>query len=125
MKNMLLALFAFALLVIGQATVAQQIPQERPAADVAGKWIIYTKGDDGKTGTHYVDLVQNGNTLTGHFKGPNQSGGLEGTMNVRHILFRTKTRNVLTFRGMVDGNTMEGTFGVRGLHGTWQGRRAD
>jgi hypothetical protein len=46
-------------------------------------------------------------------------------MNVRHILFRTKTRNVLTFRGMVDGNTMEGNFGVRGHHGTWEGRRAD
>lgn len=124
MKNMFLAFLAFALLV-GQAAVAQQLPQERPPASVAGNWIIYTKGDDGKTGTHYVDLVQNGNTLTGHFKGPYQSGGLEGTMNVRHILFRTKTRNVLTFRGMVDGNTMQGTFGIRGQHGTWQGRRAN
>ena len=65
---------------------------------------------DGKTGTHTVQIVQNGNTLTGHFKGPYQSGGIEGTMNVRHILFRTKTRNVLTFRGMVDVNTMEGNF---------------
>jgi hypothetical protein len=125
MKNAFLAFFAFALLLTGQAAVAQQLPQEHPPANVAGNWIIYTKGDDGKTGTHYVDLVQNGNTLTGHFKGPNQSGGLEGTMNFRHILFKTKTRNVLTFRGMVDGNTMQGTFGINGQHGTWQGRRAD
>jgi hypothetical protein len=120
------ALLAFLLLALGHLSFAQQLPQEnRSAANVAGTWMIYTRGDDGKTGTHTVQIVQNGNTLTGHFKGPYQSGGIEGTMNARHIVFRTKTRNVLTFRGMVDGNTMEGNFGVRGRHGTFQGRRAD
>jgi hypothetical protein len=119
-------LLALLLLALGHIALAQQLPQQdRSAADVSGTWMIYTRGDDGKTGTHTVQIVQNGNTLTGHFKGPNQSGGIEGTMNVRHIVFRTKTRNVLTFRGMVDGNTMEGNFGIHGQHGTWQGRRAD
>jgi hypothetical protein len=114
------------LLAFSHMGFGQQLPQQdRSAANVAGTWMIYTRGDDGKTGTHTVQIVQNGNTLTGHFKGPNQSGGIEGTMNFRHIVFRTKTRNVLTFRGMVDGNTMEGNFGIRGQHGTWQGRRAD
>jgi hypothetical protein len=114
------------LLALSHISFGQQLPPEdRSAANVAGTWMIYTRGDDGKTGTHTVQIVQNGNTLTGHFKGPNQSGGIEGTMNVRHIVFRTKTRNVLTFRGMVDGNTMEGNFGIHGQHGTWQGRRAD
>jgi hypothetical protein len=117
------ALLAF-LLMLGSA-VAQQLPQDRPPADVAGNWVIYTRGDDGKTGTHTVTLIQNGSTLTGHFKGPYQSGGIEGTINVRHLVFKTKTRNVLTFRGMVDGNTMQGSFGIRGQHGTWEGRRAD
>jgi hypothetical protein len=118
-------LLALLLLALGQICFAQQLPQERSAADVAGTWMIYTRGDDGKTGTHTVQIVQNGNILTGHFKGPYQSGGIEGTMNLRHIVFRTKTRNVLTFRGMVDGNTMEGDYGVHGQQGTWQGRRAD
>jgi hypothetical protein len=119
-------LLALLLLALGHIAFAQQLPQEeKSAANVAGTWMIYTHGDDGKTGTHTVQIVQNGNTLTGHFKGPYQSGGIEGTMNARHILFRTKTKNVLTFRGMVDGNTMEGNFGVRGHHGTWEGRRAD
>jgi hypothetical protein len=114
------------LLALSHISFAQQLPpDERSAANVAGTWMIYTHGDNGKTGTHTVQIVQNGNTLTGHFKGPNQSGGIEGTMNFRHIVFRTKTRNVLTFRGMVEGNTMEGNFGIRGQHGTWQGRRAD
>jgi len=118
-------LLALLLLAPGPLSFAQQLPQDRSAANVAGTWMIYTRGDYGKTGTHTVQIVQNGNTLTGHFKGPYQSGGIEGTMNVRHIVFRTKTRSVLTFRGMVDGNTMEGNFGVRGHHGTWEGRRAD
>jgi hypothetical protein len=119
-----LAFFVFLLLTLGH-TVAQQLPQDRPPANVAGSWTIYTKGDDGKTGTHTVDLIQNGATLTGHFKGPYQSGGIEGTVNVRHIVFRTKTRNVLTFRGMIDGNTMEGNYGIHGNHGTWEARRPD
>lgn len=122
--KMFLVVFAFLLLTLGN-TFAQELPQDRLPANVAGNWVIYTKGDDGKTGTHTVSLIQNGSTLTGHFKGPYQSGGIEGTVNVRHVVFRTKTRNVLTFRGMIDGNTMEGNFGVRGRHGTWQGRRPD
>ena len=127
MKNhkLLFPLLAFLLLSLDPIGFSQQLPQDRPPANVAGTWMIYTHGDDGKTGTHTVQIVQNGNTLTGHFKGPYQSGGIEGTMNIRHIVFRTKTRNVFTFRGMVDGSTMEGNFGIRGHHGTWQGRRAD
>jgi hypothetical protein len=127
MKNykLFLAFLAFLLLTLGNTVVAQQLPQDRPPASVAGNWVIYTKGDDGKTGTHTVNLIQNGTTLTGHFKGPYQSGGIEGTVNVRHIVFKTKTRNVLTFRGMIDGNTMEGNFGIRGQHGTWEARRPD
>jgi hypothetical protein len=119
-----LAFIVFLFLALGNA-VAQQLPQEHPPANVAGNWVIYTKGDDGKTGTHTVSLIQNGSTLTGHFKGPNQSGGIEGTVNVRHIIFKTKTRNVLTFRGMVNGDTMQGNFGVRGHHGTWEARRTN
>ena len=127
MKNykLILAFLTFVLLTLGNTLVAQQLPQDRPPAEVAGNWVLYTKGDDGKTGTHTISLIQNGSTLTGHFKGPYQSGGIEGTINVRHIVFKTKTRNVFTFRGMVDGNTMEGNFGIRGNHGTWEARRAD
>jgi hypothetical protein len=127
MKNykLILAFLTFVLLTLGNTLVAQQLPQDRPPAEVAGNWVLYTTGDDGKTGTHTITLIQNGSTLTGHFKGPYQSGGIEGTINVRHIVFKTKTRNVFTFRGMVDGNTMEGNFGIRGHHGTWEARRAD
>jgi hypothetical protein len=42
---------------------------------------------------------------------------------VRHIVIRTKTRGVITFRGMVNGDTMQGEFGIRGNHGVWQATR--
>ena len=74
---------------------ARRPPAEKPPANVAGKWTIYTKAADGETSTKYIELKQDGNTITGHFKGPNQSGGLEGTINEEHIVFRTKRAGCL------------------------------
>jgi hypothetical protein len=128
-KQLFVPMFAFLFLFLpvmpGTTAVGQQLPQEQQAADVAGDWTVYSKGGDGKTATQYITIKQTGNTITGHFKGPNQSGSLKGTINVRHIVFQTDTREVLTFRGTVDGNTMEGTLGIRGVHGTWNARRPD
>ena len=73
----------------------------------------------------FVTIHQDGNKLSGHFKGPNQSGGIEGTINVHHIVFSTKTRNVLTFRGRVDGNTMSGIYGIHGRHAEWRAVRTE
>jgi len=104
---------------------AQESPPERPPANVAGKWTIYAKAADGQTSTKYIELKQDGDTLSGHFKGPNQSGGLEGTINERHIVFRTKTRWVFVFRGRVDGDTITGTFHDRRGTGEWQAVRSN
>ena len=80
----------------------------------------------------FLDLQQEGTTIKGHFKGPNQSGGVEGTINEQHLVVRTKTRDVLVFRGRVDGpridgavqgSTFNGTFHDRGGTGTFQGQR--
>jgi len=128
MRNHRLAIcsifFAFLVLWAGITGIAQQPPPERPPANVAGSWTFYTKGDDGKTGTHYITFEQNGNNLTGHFKGPNQSGGLDGTINEQHIVFKTKTPHVFTFRGRVEGDSIDGTCGIMGHHCTFQAVRA-
>jgi hypothetical protein len=64
-----LHLLALLLLALGHLSFAQQLPQEdQSAANVAGTWMVYTHGDDRKTGTHTVKIVQNGNTLTGHLR---------------------------------------------------------
>src|ERR1700749_317291 len=76
---------------------SQQPPPEAPSVSVDGKWILYCKDSNGTTSTKYLDLEQVGTEIKGHFKGPHQSGGVEGTINVRHLVVRTKTNDVLVF----------------------------
>jgi hypothetical protein len=108
----------------------QQPPPDQTVVNVAGKWTIYSKADDGKTATKFVELQQDGQKLSGHFKGPDQSGGVEGTVEGQHIVFYTKTRNRLTFRGQVQGDSMHGRWGIfvprQGpMHGDWEARRSE
>ena len=121
--TMVLVCFVFGICNVRSIAFAQSAPPEPPLANVEGNWSIYSKDFDGHTATKSVQLKQDGNKLTGHFKGPNQSGGIEGTINGKHIVFRTKTRDVLTFRGRIQGDKMSGNFGNRGRHGTWVAER--
>jgi hypothetical protein len=122
LRSALLSLFL--LLFVGSgSSLAQEPPVQQPPDNVEGKWTIHAHDPDGGVSTKYVEIKQNGMQLTGHFKGPHQSGGIEGTVNVHHIVFRTKTRDVLTFRGRVQGDKMSGNFGNRGRHGTWVAER--
>ena len=118
------ALWGLVLLIcaIGVA-LAQSDPASQPPADISGHWSIYARNPDGRTDTKTVDITQNGNQLTGKFKGPNQSGKIQGTVNGNHVVFSTKTREVVTFRGNVEGNTIRGHFGIRGRHGEFEAKR--
>jgi hypothetical protein len=118
----------------GRAALAQQPPAQQQPANVGGNWTLYCKDPNGTTSTKYLDLQQKGTVVTGHFKGPNQSGGVQGTIDEQHLVVRTKTREVLTFRGRVDGsrvqgvvqgNTFNGTFHDRGGTGSFQGVRSN
>jgi hypothetical protein len=131
-SRFLLLCLASLLFIVNNVALAQQPPPPQQPADVAGNWTIYAHDPEGGTSTKYVELKQNGTVITGHFKGPNQSGGLEGTINEQHIVFRTKTRYVLTFRGRVEGNRVQGrvegtsitgTFHTRNGTGQWQASR--
>ena len=113
----------FALLAAATFAVAQEpLPNSQPV-DVTGYWVMSAKNWNGTLDTKTVDLQQNGNEITGHFKGPNQSGGLQGSVNGHHIVFHTKTRTVLTFRGQVEGDTMTGTYNVKGKKGEFHAER--
>jgi hypothetical protein len=105
------------------ATAQQPLPHSQEAVNVAGHWVIEAKNWNGELDTKTVDLEQNGNQITGHFKGPYQSGGLEGSVNGHHIVFRTKTKHPLTFRGQVQGDTMTGNFHVMGKEGEFHAER--
>jgi hypothetical protein len=121
-------------LLIGGVALGQAPPPQQPPTNVAGKWTLYCDDPNGSTSTKYLELQQKGTVITGHFKGPNQSGGVDGTIDEQHLVVRTKTREVLVFRGRVDeprvdglvqGNSFNGTFHDRG--GTWsfQGQRSN
>jgi len=134
MKKQVLSLvfFWFMMGFYQVAACAQQAPKEQPPANVTGKWTLYCKDPNGSTSSKYLELEQSGTTIKGHFKGPNQSGGVEGTINERHLVVRTKTREVLVFRGRIDGpivngvvqgSTFNGTFHDRGGTGSFEGQR--
>jgi len=117
-------LLVFMVVAVSSFSRAQQPPPERPPDDVRGKWTIYSKNiENGETVRKFVQINQDGNRLSGHFKGPYQSGGIQGSVNGHHIEFSTRTRNVLTFRGQVDGNTMSGLYGLHGRHAEWRAVR--
>jgi hypothetical protein len=125
--------FALAIFA-GSFGFAQQPPPQQQPASVAGNWTLYCKDPNGSTSSKYLDLQQKGTVISGHFKGPNQSGGVEGTIDNQHLVVHTKTRDVLTFRGRVDGprvegavqgNTFNGTFHDRGGTGSFQGVRSN
>ena len=113
--KLLLPCLPLLLLAVSTIVVAQE-----PPANVAGNWTIYSKGPDGRDRTQVMQLTQQGGVITGHYQGPGQEGELEGTVNQQHILFRTKTRTVLTFRGRVDGPRVQGTVQGRTISGTYR-----
>ncbi|WP_158942980.1 hypothetical protein [Granulicella sp. S190] len=105
---------------------AQQPEPQQPPDNIAGSWTIYANNIN-KAGSSLktVQITQNGNILTGRFKGPHQSGKLQGWVNVHHVEFSTDTREVLTFRGQIQGNIMSGLYGIQGRHAQWRAERTD
>ena len=136
MKKYIFRVVCLGLMILGALPAAwsQQAPPDMPPANVTGKWTLFCNDPNGRTSAKYLDLKQEGSEIKGHFKGPNQSGGVEGTIEGHHLVVRTKTRDVLVFRGRVDGpvvdgvvqgSTFSGFFHDRGGRGSFQGQRAE
>jgi hypothetical protein len=132
MRRIILSLALALLLATAGHLFAQQPPPDKPPANAAGKWTLYCKDPNGSTSTKYLDLEQQGTVIKGHFKGPNQSGSVQGTIDIQHLVVKTNTRDVLVFRGRVDGprvdgvvqgNKYTGTFHDRGGTGSFEGVR--
>jgi hypothetical protein len=91
--------------------------------NVAGTWNVKVTGDAGAADQR-IDLKQDGNTISGNFKGPRQSGTIEGTVNGNNIKFRVKAFVPIDYVGTVDGDSMKGTLTGRGKTGDWTATRA-
>ena len=117
-----LQLFLCSLLACVSLSAQQEMANQAPD-NVAGKWVVSTLGETGIVHTDYLTIKQEGNVLTGKFKGPNQSGSFNGGINVHHIEIRSNTNHPVVFRGRVDGDTITGRVHVMGREGEFRAVR--
>lgn len=82
-------------------------------ANVAGTW----------SAEQTIFLKQEGAKITGTFKGPRQSGPLEGTVEATTSLSTWLRVVPLDYKGTVDGDTMKGTMMGNGKTGDWTAAR--
>jgi hypothetical protein len=106
------------LLVVAVAAMAADAP-----ANVAGTWSVNVSGAAGKTSQTIV-LQQDGAKLTGTFKGPRQSGTIDGTVDGNNVKFHVAARIPLDYTGTADGDSMKGTMSGRGQQGDWTATRS-
>ncbi len=118
------------LAIIATATHAQE---KKPSVDVSGLWVASVVTDQG-SGHPTFDFKQDGQKLSGTYKGMFGRSTLEGTLEGSVITFSFKTwsplnplsKLLISYRGSIDSATMEmkGTvdFGGQGT-GTWTARR--
>jgi len=100
------------------------VPMARAAdANVAGAWNVKVSGEAGAA-DQKINLTQDGNKIGGAFKGPRQSGTIEGTVDGNNIKFRVKAFVPIDYVGTVDGDSMKGTLTGRGKTGDWTATRA-
>jgi hypothetical protein len=111
------------LVIVGIGTAKAQ--ELQPPAQIAGNWTIYAYNvDQPGSSLKTVQLTQNGNILSGYFRGPHQRGKLQGWISGNHVEFSTDTRDVLTFRGQVTPQGMSGLYGIHGRHAPWNAERS-
>jgi Protein of unknown function (DUF3300) len=97
--------------------------KHRTTSTVTGSFIRRTNAENGEVVVKHVQIAQFGTRITGHFDGPNQSGTIDGVVNGRRIRFSTATREVLHFGREIFGDTMNGSYGIRGKHASWEAIR--
>lgn len=115
-------------LTLGMFVVAVPSWAADPAS-VSGEWAINVETPNGP-GTPTVILKQEGENLTGTYKGRYGETPLKGTIKGHEITFST-TISVqgqdleITYKGTLDGDNMKGTatFGAAG-NGAFSGKRA-
>jgi D-glucosaminate-6-phosphate ammonia-lyase len=122
----LLAIFAVSLVTVFVMVVPAMGAY---ATDVTGEWKLTVESPNG-TGTPTVTFKQDGETLTGTYKGRFGEAPLKGTVKGNDIKFSLTISPQgqdlqIDYTGTVDGDTMKGKakFGDLG-EGTFTGKKA-
>ena len=122
--KILSALAVIAFLAAFAVSASPTPAPEKTPVNVAGTWEIHVSGEIG-TSTQTLDIVQQGDGLSGTYKGPYQTGQIEGTVDGNAIKFRLTGKYPMLFKGDVTGDTMSGTLTSKeGRGGIWSGRRS-
>ena len=108
-----------ALVLVACITVAAQTA----ATNVTGTWNFKVSGEAGSADQTIV-MKQDGNTITGTFKGPRQSGTIDGAVDGNKIKFHVTARAGMDYTGTVAGDSMKGTLAAKGKTGDWTATRA-
>jgi hypothetical protein len=103
--------------------MSMAIAAQTTAANVSGTWNFKVSGDSGNADQTII-IKQDGATITGTFKGPRQSGTIDGTVDGSNIKFHVTARAGIDYTGTVDGDSMKGTLAARGKTGDWTAKRA-
>src|ERR1700735_5916151 len=98
-----------ALLLVACVAVAAQTA----AVNVTGTWNFKVSGDAGSADQTIV-MKQDGNKITGTFKGPRQSGTIDGTVDGNNIKFHVTARAGIDYTGSVAGDSIKGTLSAPG-----------
>ena len=130
MKNLLRLLLASFVVIAASATRADEKPAAPVAAaiSVAGTWNLQVETGQG-TGTPVFTFTQDGDKLTGSYKGAFGEAPVTGTLKGSEIKFSIKVNSqgedlVVTYSGTVSGDTMKGTAKFGGLgEGAFTGKK--
>lgn len=118
-RNLLSGYFGVVMLLACGLALAAEAP-----ANVTGAWNVTVSGAAGNA-EQTLNLKQEDNKITGTFKGPRQSGPLEGTVEGNNIAFHVATRVPIDYTGIIeDADTMKGTLTGNGKTGDWVAKRA-
>jgi hypothetical protein len=97
------------------------LPSDTPA-DVSGTWSV-TASDGRRSATQTLVIRQDGNNIAGTFRGPRQSGTLDGKVSGNTITFHVSAKRQLDYTGTVNGDSMLGTLSGSGNTGNWTATR--
>jgi len=93
------------------------------APNVAGTWMV-TASSGRRKAQQTLVIQQDGAKITGTFKGPRQSGTIEGSVTGNSINFHVTAKAGLDYTGTVDRDSMKGTLSGEGKNGEWTATRA-